>query len=64
MNKKETKPTKKTKTIFTKDKGIVVIMVPAEESKRPFTLGDLLFTVAVVLAGILGGLVLGSYLIN
>lgn len=60
----EIKPTKKRLETIYKNKKIYTRFVNCEDLEKSFTLGDLLFTVAVVLVGILGGLVLVSYSIN
>ena len=60
----EIKPTNKRVETIYRNKKIYTRVVNCDDLEKPYALNELLLTVMIVLAGILGGLVLASYLIN
>ena len=60
----EIKPNNKRVETIYKNKKIYTRVVNCDDLEKPYALNELLLTVMIVLAGILGGLILGDYLIN
>lgn len=60
----EIKPTNKRVETIYRNKKIYTRVVNCDDLEKPYALNELLLTVMIVLAGILGELILGDYLIN